>query len=406
MALRQTLGLPALSAASIVADMRGLFRAGLAATRRFWAAQGREFCEAVLGPFLIQRSLLIVVVCFASLLIPHGLGFEALPGSALFGGWLRWDSQHYLLIAAQGYGVTPWGDPNGFFPLYPWLVRGLSWVLPLPVAALLVANVAALVALGLLYSLVSRMVGDELGRRSVWVLLLFPTSFFLTAGYSESTYLVCAIGAVLAWQAGRHGWATVAAVGAVMARPVGVFALTIPFVVGWLIRGRDRKQAPWLCLGALVGAGAILLTYQLALGDPLGFLHARTVQHLRVFSPFPGPDSYWDVLWNEGVGPNLMRRLLNWSAIALAGVAAVTLWRWREFELALLTVVSIAVPVYFHGGLFDAASMARYVLACFPMFIVLAKWLPRGNGARAYDLGAQMFQIALAIMFATWRWVE
>ncbi len=388
--------------------MRGFFGSGIAVTGRFWATHGRELGEAVLKPFLIQRSLLIVAVCFASLLLPHGPGFHALPRSVLFDGWLRWDSQHYLLIAAQGYGTTAWGDSNGFFPLYPWLVRGLSWVVPLPVAALLIANVAAVVALGLLYTLARRMYGDELGRRSVWVLLLFPTSFFLTAGYSESTYLVCAIGAVLAWQAGRHGWAAVAAVGAVMARPVGVFALTIPFVVGWLVRGRDRKFAPWLCLGALAGAGAILLTYQIAVGDPLGFLHARTVQSLRVFSSLPDPDShwYWEVLWDEGVGPNLMRRLLNWSAVALVGVAALTLWRWREFELALLAAISIAVPVYFHGGLFDAASMARYALACFPVFLVLTKWFPQGSGARAYDLGAQMFQIVLAIMFATWRWVE
>lgn len=373
---------------------------------RSWQGHGRELAEAVLKPFLIQRSLLILVVGFASLLSSHGPGFHALPRCVLFDAWLRWDSQHYLVIAAQGYGASLWGDPNGFFPLYPWLVRGLASLMPLPVAALVVANLAALVMLCLLYLWVSRRWGDELGRRTVWILLLFPTSFFMTAAYSESTYLLCAVGAVLAWQAGRHRWAALAAFGAVLARPVGVFALTVPFLVGWLMRGRERSRVPWLCLGAVAGAGAILLTYQLAVGDPLGFLHARTVQHLRVFSPLPGPSSYWGVLRDEGLGSNLMRRLENWSAVALALAAAAALWRSRDFELALLTAISIAVPVYFHGGLFDAASMARYALCCFPMFLVLAKWLPRGSRAQAYDLGAQMLQIVLAVMFATWRWVE
>ncbi len=386
--------------------MGGAFSSSRVAIERFWTTQGRELTDEVLKPFLIQRTLLILVVCFASLLLPHGNGFSALPGNVLFDPWIRWDSQHYLIIAAQGYGATIWGDPNGFFPLYPWLVRGLSWVLPLPVAALVVANVAALTALALLYRLAAILSGDEVARRTVWVLLLFPSSFFLSAAYSESTYLVCAIGAVLAWRSGRHGWAALAAIGAVLARPVGVFALTLPFVVGWFMRGRDRKHTPWLCLGAVVGAGLILVTYQLSLGDPLGFLHARTVQHLRVFSTLPGPESYWAVLWSEGVGANLMRRLANWSAVALVAAAAIALWRRREPELALLAAVTIAVPVYFHGGLFDAASMARYALASFPVFIVLARWLPEGHSGRAYDLGAQMLQIVLAVMFATWRWVE
>jgi hypothetical protein len=285
-------------------------------------------------------------------------------------------------------------------------MRGLAWLLPLPVAALVVANGAALVALALLFRLAGRLFDGEVAQRVVWIVVVFPTSFFLTAGYSESTYLLCAIGAVLAWHSGRHGWSALAAVGAVLARPVGVFTLTVPFVVGWVVRGRDRKLAPWLCLGALVGAGLVLLTYQLSLGDPLGFLHARTVRNLRVFSPLPAPESYWDVLWSEGFGVNLVRRLLNWSAVALVVATAIALWRWRQPELALLTAIAIAVPLYFHGGLFDAASMARYALAGFPLFIVLAKWLPEGKAGRAYDLGAQMLQIVLAVMFATWRWVE
>jgi hypothetical protein len=112
------------------------------------------------------------------------------------------------------------------------------------------------------------------------------------------------------------------------------------------------------------------------------------------------------VLADEGLGANLMRRLLNWSAIALVlGVTAYLLKR-REVELALLSFTSLAVPFLFHASILDAASMARYALCAFPLFLVLARWLPDGNRGRLYDCFAQMLQALLAVLFATWRWVE
>jgi len=380
-------------------------RSAFAACGRLWDGGGRELATAVGIPFLVQRTLLVLAVGFGCLLLPHEPGWHAVPEAVLLDGWLRWDSGPYLLIATDGYVVNPRVDPRGFFPLYPWLMRALGWLMPMPWAALLVANAAALATLTLLYALARDLYDETLARRSVWVLLLFPTSFFLSAGYSESVYLACAIGAVLAWRKERHLWAAVAACGAVMARPIGIFAFTIPFAVGWLARGHRRQAIPWWTLGALAGAGAVLVTYQLSVGDPFGFLASRQVQALGVYHDKAAP-SHWAVLLDEGAGPNLMRRLLNWSAIVLVTVTSFVLLRRREVELGLIAALSLAVPLYFHDTLFDAASMARYTLASFPIFFVLARWLPEGNRGRAYDLGAQMFQIVLAILFATWRWAE
>jgi len=365
----------------------------------------RELVTWVLLPFVVQRVLLVLVVFFGATLIPNSRGWHAIPQFAMLDGWLRFDSEYYQTIAADGYPVGDLGKTVGFFPFYPWLIRIVAVVMPLPYAALLVANGAAVGAIAVLYGL-ARELGDEaLARRTVWIVLLFPTSFFLTAAYSESTYLLFAGGAVLAWRVRRPWLAALCAAAATMTRPIGVFCFTVPFLAGWLVCRRRLRDLPWLVVGSSVGAGLILLTYYLSTGDPFAFLHAPSVRHLRIFwqkEPVP----WLDVLADEGVGRNLMRRLLNWSAVALVGAVTIHLIRRKEIELGLLSLVALGVPLYFHGGAFDAASMARYALAAFPLFIVLARWAPDGLRARGLDLGGQMVQVVLAVLFAGWWWAE
>jgi hypothetical protein len=101
-----------------------------------------------------------------------------------------------------------------------------------------------------------------------------------------------------------------------------------------------------------------------------------------------------------------MRRLLNWSALLLVVASSVHYLRRKELDLALLTLLSVAVPLYFQRTLLDAASMARYALCGFPIFIALARWAPDGTRARALDSGFQMLQVVLAVMFAAFEWAE
>ena len=111
------------------------------------------------------------------------------PGSwhyALLGVWERFDTLWYLRIAQHGYDL-----PRAviFYPLYPAAIRLVSWVLPITLAALLVATVGTFFFFwGLL-----RLGRDELadaGRlRMLLLVCVWPTSFVLFAGYAESLTL-------------------------------------------------------------------------------------------------------------------------------------------------------------------------------------------------------------------------
>jgi hypothetical protein len=106
------------------------------------------------------------------------------------------------------------------------------------------------------------------------------------------------------------------------------------------------------------------------------------------------------------MGPNLSRRLLNWSAIGATGAACAHLLRRREIDLALIPVLAVGVPLLFQRSIFDAFGMARYALVGFPLFIAVSRWTLSGVRARATDAGFAMLQVVLALVFVTWRWGE
>jgi hypothetical protein len=356
--------------------------------------------------YLVQRAMLMVAVYYGTELIGVQNTWHALPRVPFLDAWIRWDSFYYLLIAADGYGIQDWGTANSFFPMYPQVIVVFGALMPLPIAALLVSNLAAVLALCFLYAWLKQIEDEKVARRSVEMMILFPTSFFLTAAYSESVYLAAAIGTVLAWSTKRQPLAAGGVLVGCLARPVGVLALGAPFILQWLFTDRRPRNFPYFAAAVLLGAGLTLLIYYSATGNPFAFASAPQVEALGRLSRATDAPPALAVLWDEGWSANLMRRLLNWSAIALSAGAAAHFVRRRRFDLALITMLPLAVPLYFQATLLDAASMGRYALTGFPLFLALARWVPEGAPTRALHFGFQMLQLVLALTFAMAKWGE
>jgi hypothetical protein len=109
--------------------------------------------------------------------------------------WLRtfntWDTQHYLLLAQNGYGVDINPMSKAFFPLYPYLIwtftplflnKGL-------IAAYAVANASSFLIPVYMYKLCCLFRTREQAFRATVLLLAFPTAFFLSSAYTEAIYL-------------------------------------------------------------------------------------------------------------------------------------------------------------------------------------------------------------------------
>jgi len=215
-------------------------------------------------------AVVVLWSVYLGLDLPGGLG-QRPPSSRSVSGddpflvaTTRWDGQHYLEIASQGYSYEPdRASSVAFFPLYPMLVaavfRGTG--MPLEWAGLLVAHVLLIAAFVLLAAYASQRYARASGQLVAYAVLafgVFPTTFFMRMSYSESTFLVLALLAMFGMERGWRPIVVVAIVGlATASRSVGVALVPVVWLYVWrraeagphpqpLSRKRARGVLNWL----------------------------------------------------------------------------------------------------------------------------------------------------------------
>jgi len=326
----------------------------------------------------------------------------------------RWDTGFYLSIAEEGYKYTDASLPSvAFFPLLPLVIRSASALVgDALLAGLIVTNAALLGATILLYRLVQEEYGGPTADRAVWYLLIFPTAFFGSAIYSESLFLLCAIGAL--YTARKGYWETAAMLGmfAAMTRLVGLI-LAPTLAAEWWMQRRRREGAARPSLVALLapaavplGTGAYMLYLQRTFGDPLAFAHAAAAWDRVPRSPFvtvaallQRPAEGWGTALLSGRLP-----LDNWIDLLAVllfcalGVVLLTQRRWSEG-----TFVVLGALLPFSSGLL--MSQRRYIWVLFPAFILLARWGHRPWVDRTITTLSLLGLGVFTAMFANGYWV-
>ena len=106
---------------------------------------------------------------------------------------------------------------------------------------MLVSNLAFLGALFYLHALLNETSSEEVSRRAIWLIALFPTAFFTVAPYTESLFLLCAVGGIYHAQRGQAPAAGLYLAGAAMTHSTALI-LVIPLVV--LLRNHAMKGVP------------------------------------------------------------------------------------------------------------------------------------------------------------------
>ncbi len=356
----------------------------------------------------------------------------------------RWDSVWYLTVARHGYAHVR--DRMAFFPLYPAMIHVVGWIVRSElVAGVLIALASLIVALVLIQRLVRLDFDDEVAATTVLLIAFCPVAFFFSAVYTESLFLALSVGSIYAARRGR--WALCGALGflAATSRNGGI-ALIIPAAIIYLYgpreapltrwagtaapgfrallpRHRLNAQALWLLL-IPAGLGAYLAYLEIRYGDALAPFRVESVWYRHTTFPlstvWDGTKQAWNGLRQLIQGPLPPYRvpayaqdvigaalqdiyLFLFLVLGVVGLIGV-LWRlgaaYGLYTLALL-VLALADPV----SLQPLASLPRYELVIFPLFIWGARWLTRVRLA-AYAIPALAVLLGLfTVEFATWRWV-
>lgn len=339
---------------------------------RMWAAIATP-CAL----FLLSRAAIVLIAYVAAIVLPIDPNAYHLRGTDnllldVFGS--RWDTGFYVSIAENGYQPNLQPFPNTpFFPLLPLLMKTLM-VGDAVVSGIIIVNVALLIAVICFYQLVKDEWGAAIATRAVWYLLIFPTSFFGSAIYTESLFLATVIGALLA--ARRGHWWLAGILGALTAatRLVGIIVLPMLFFE-WLINSRARHWSTVIAIGLpVLGTGSFMAYLWQAFGDPIAFIHASaewgripqspavTIQRL-LEHPIEG--------WGNAISAGTIN-INDWIDLAMvlvfliAGFVLLYEHRWSE---GIFVWLGVLIP--FSSGLL--MSQRRYVWVLFPVFILLAR---------------------------------
>src|SRR2546428_1896820 len=200
------------------------------------------------------------------------VGQRATPGwHNAIDGTYRWDASWFAKVVDRGYRSND--GSAAFFPAYPaatWIVAttGLSAL----ASGELVANVAFLAALVVLYALTILEYSVAVARRTVVLAALSPTAFFFLSPYSESPYLLLAVLAF--WFARRDRWVAAGLAGALAALTRGVGIVLLPALIVDALAGRDPLaggRGRRIASVSLVAFGPLLYSgaWWLAAGTPL-----------------------------------------------------------------------------------------------------------------------------------------
>jgi membrane protein CcdC involved in cytochrome C biogenesis len=311
--------------------------------------------------------------------------------------WQRFDTNWYLKIAQRGYSAD---DGSAvYFPLYPMLIRVVGLMVRDDLlAAIIVANLALIGALVLLYRLSVDVSDEPATRRTIVYLLLFPAGFFLFAAYTESLFLFCTLGAFFFARQNRWYVATLLAVLAALTRLQGVLLIVPLAWLWWQRRGVQKSPFTFYVLFLIPLATLIFLSFtNLSLiNSYTGELHARFVlpwENLgtAVAWVFAGKASFIDVT-------NLV--------ITLGfGAMLIVVWQTLPREYALYAGLMFLTPLFRMTTMQPLVSMIRYVVVLFPVFIVWGRWgrNPWVNRAMVY-LSFPM-QLFFSAQFVLWGWV-
>ena len=326
----------------------------------------------------------------------------------------RWDTGFYLSIAAQGYQYEGAQFPSvAFFPLLPLLIRAVTPIVGDPlIAGVLIANAALLGASIVVYRLAEEMWGTAVADRAAWYLLIFPTSFFGSAIYTESLFLLGAAGALYAARHGRWGIAALLGFLTGLTRLMGLAVAPMLAVEWWMqrrqvqARAKPSSAALLAPLAVVAGMGVYMLYLQWNFGDPLAFVHASEAWERQARSPI---ETIAELLRPpaEGWASAIMAGRLpldNWIDLLVALGAlglGIVLLRRRRWSEAVFVVLGALIPL--SSGLL--MSQRRYVWTLFPVFFVLAQWGERPWLDRTITTLSLLGLGLFTALFANWYWV-
>ena len=371
----------------------------------------------ILWLFLLTRLLLVLVTYFGFVLL-NAQKYSNTPVNivGLLTSWNQWDGANYVRIAQFGY-MTHFDV--AFFPLFSLLIAAIAYPLgswSYLAVGMLLSNAALLGAMFVLYQLAVDIAGEQVGRRTLLYLTIFPTAFFFFAPYNESLFVLLIAGGFLAMRRQRWWLAGLLGMLAALTRSAGLL-FVIPYLVEvWVSRESIAASRQGLLLRlfpvVLIPLGTVLYSIYCwhIQGNPIAYVSVESHWGRQTTWPWMGiAQAFAGLFWLQPFGSFYEAHiLLDLSATLGFIFLAIKGWRWLRLSysvwMAVLLLFMLLSPSLNSG---DAlVSNQRLVLEMFPAFITLA--MLGVKHPRVHQALLLLFPVLLAIfslLFVMGRWM-
>ena len=338
--------------------------------------------------FLIWRTLIFLVAFLAMFVLKPSTTFTNLTPKAstsdLLTMWSNFDGLHYQSIAKYNYGtLTKTDKVYAFFPVYPWLIKQINPLIGnFTVSGLIVSSLSFIFALFFLYKLIRLDYSAKIAKYTLFLILIFPTSFYFGSVYNESTFLLLAVLSFYFARKKNFPLACITAAILSATRVTGIFiwfALIIEYfnIYGEGIKTFLKPKILWLAtppIGLLsymyyqfrmTGDAFFFINYQHYVPgrttDKLILLYQVFYRYIKmVFTVDPWSSTYFSVILEFLVGLLILMLLI----LSIKKIRP-SYWIFCAFSYILPTLTG------------TLSSLPRYAVVLFPMFIFLASWLDK-----------------------------
>ena len=376
--------------------------------------------------FITTRVLLVLATFIGFILFPvppHAYPVTGVNITALLTSWNHWDADKFTRIAQYGYQII---YNTAFFPLFPLLIRCIAFLFGnngYIAIGMVLSNLALLGALFVLYQIAADALGDQVGRRTLLYLCIFPTAFFLFTTYNESLFLFLTTSSFLAMRRQKWWLAGILGLFAALTRSAGLF-LIFPYLFElWISREsittndqsvtyRLMRLLPRALPVVLIPLGTLIYCFYCwkLFQNPLAFAAVQSHWDRHITWPWVG---LWmalvELFWIQPFGSfNEVHLLLDLTATIGFIVLAILGWRRLRMSyniwICLLLFYMLISPSIGQPDILG--SNQRFVLEMFPAFITLAAL---GVKYPRFHLGLLIsfpfLQATLAMLFVLNRWM-
>ncbi len=317
--------------------------------------------------------------------------------------WHRLDAGWYENIVINGYdkvSALEVHNPTNwpFYPLYPLSVKAFEIItlstIPIPYAGIIVSNIFLYFGLFFLYKFTKEKFGENASFKTLFYLLLFPTSIFLSLMYTESLFLCLTAAGFYAIETKRWKTAIILASLLTVTRTVGIlFSLVLAWEFfrenNFKFRSLFKQKVTYLFLAIPLPILAFYYylytisgSFTAALDEVENWGRPNISNPIKYLIEYLLNPSFFGT-WHFG--------FVAFCCAIFGLLMTYFVYKKLGFGYFMYCLISILIPI--SSGLI---SFPRYLLSITPIFIVLGTY---GDKNKYLDTLITLFSAGLFLIY-------